>query len=69
MYLAVNITVVLAFLASAAVGFYTYSRFAALNGVQAAGLIGLFVLLTVIWVGGRVWMLFNSHLNPKRRVL
>lgn len=67
MYLAVNIAVVLAFIASAAVGYYTYNRFATLNGVQAAGLVSLFVLLTAIWVSGRIWMLFNQRLNPKRQ--
>jgi len=66
MYLIINILVVLAFIASVMVGFYTYTKFAALDGLQQAGLISLFVVLTGAWVSGRIWMAYNQHLNPKR---
>ena len=67
MYLLINIAAVLAFIASVMVGYYTYSKFAVLDKSQFAGLSAVFVVLTAIWVGGRIWMLLNQHRNPKRR--
>ncbi|QDU25344.1 hypothetical protein ETAA8_04090 [Anatilimnocola aggregata] len=67
MYIIVNITAVLSFIVSVMVGFYTYSKFPVLDGVQKAGLIGVFVALTVAWVSCRIWMFYNQHRNPKRR--
>lgn len=67
MYVTVNIIVVLTFNASVMVGFYTYSKFAVLDGTQRAGLISLFVALSVAWVSCRIWMIFNRQQNPKHR--
>lgn len=67
MYLFINILVVVAFIASAAVGYHTYHHFAALDGLQRGSLMGLFGALTVAWVAGRIWMVCNRQLNPNRR--
>jgi len=63
MYLIANLVTVIAFIASAAVGFYTYQSFATLTGLQRVGFVGLFIALTITWISARIWMMLNTHLR------